>query len=67
MGTVGTALLLVNLCGVPNFECGVVANPKALEVSMMARFKVELAQTVIERATVWIEASTEGRGAKAGE
>lgn len=30
----------------------------------MARFKVELAQTVIERATVWIEASTEDEAAK---
>jgi hypothetical protein len=30
----------------------------------MSRFKIELAQTVIERATVWIEASTEAEAAK---
>jgi hypothetical protein len=30
----------------------------------MSRFKVEMAQTVIERATVWIEASTEAEAAK---
>lgn len=30
----------------------------------MARFKIELAQTVIERATVWIEANSEDEAAK---
>jgi hypothetical protein len=30
----------------------------------MARFRVELAQTVIERAIVWIEASTEAEAAR---
>jgi hypothetical protein len=30
----------------------------------MARFKIELAQTAIERATVWIEASNEDEAAK---
>jgi hypothetical protein len=36
----------------------------AVEGSVMARFKVELAQTVIERATVWIEANSENEAAK---
>jgi hypothetical protein len=31
---------------------------------MMARFKIELAQMVIERATVWIEANSEDEAAR---
>jgi hypothetical protein len=43
---------------------GVAVTQTAAEVVVMRRFKVELAQTVIERATVWIEASTEAEAAE---
>ena len=57
MGTVGTALLLVNLCGVPNLQRGVVASSTAVEGSLMARYRVELSQSVVETAVLWIEAN----------
>jgi hypothetical protein len=40
-----------------------LADSTAVEV-VMPTFKIELAQTVIERATVWIEADSEGEAAK---
>jgi siroheme synthase len=56
MGVMGVVLLLVNLCVVSNFKCGVVVTQTAAE-ALMARFKVELVQTVVETAIVFVEAT----------
>ena len=51
MGVVGFALLPRNIQFVSNNPVCVVVNQAAMEV-VMPTFRVELAQTVIERATV---------------
>jgi hypothetical protein len=50
------AELCRRLCGLSALQRGVVVSQAAVE-ALMARFKLELAQTVIERATVWLEAN----------
>jgi hypothetical protein len=50
------AELYRRLCGLSDCQLVVVATQTAVE-ALMARFRVELAQTVIERATVWLEAN----------
>jgi hypothetical protein len=50
------AELCRRLCGLSALQRGVVVTQTAVE-ALMARFKLELAQTVIERATVWLEAN----------
>jgi hypothetical protein len=60
MGVVGFALLPRNLLVVPNSLFAVVGNQTVVEgFDMTTRYRVELAQTVIERATVWMEANSQ--------
>jgi hypothetical protein len=46
-------------CGVAALHRSALANSTAVEGSLMARFRVELAQTVVETATVYIEANNQ--------
>jgi hypothetical protein len=55
--SVHVAHLSCRLRDVSNLQRGVVATQTAVEGSLMVRFRVELAQTVIERAIVWLEAN----------
>jgi hypothetical protein len=46
-------------CGVAGFQCSALVSATAVEGSLMARYRVELSQTVIENAIVYIEANNQ--------